>query len=66
MRESKETLGPDSVAFLASAKATNEENYLMQKLARAAVGTNNIDHCARLCHSSTVTGHEHAPSAAAP
>jgi formate dehydrogenase alpha subunit len=53
---SKQSYGPDSVAFLASAKATNEENYLMQKLARAAVGTNNIDHCARLCHSSTVTG----------
>ncbi len=56
MLEAKRTYGPDSVAFLASAKATNEENYLMQKLARAAVGTNNIDHCARLCHSSTVTG----------
>ena len=56
IRESKEAHGADSVAFLASAKATNEENYLMQKLARAAVGTNNIDHCARLCHSSTVTG----------
>jgi predicted molibdopterin-dependent oxidoreductase YjgC len=40
--------GPDSIAFLASAKCTNEENYLMQKLARAVVGTNNIDHCARL------------------
>jgi formate dehydrogenase alpha subunit len=54
--EAKDRFGPDSVAFLASAKATNEENYLMQKLARVAVGTNNIDHCARLCHSSTVTG----------
>jgi formate dehydrogenase alpha subunit len=54
--EAKERFGPGSVAFLASAKATNEENYLMQKLARVAVGTNNIDHCARLCHSSTVTG----------
>jgi formate dehydrogenase alpha subunit len=56
IREAKEQHGPSSIAFLASAKATNEENYLMQKLARAAVGTNNIDHCARLCHSSTVTG----------
>ena len=56
IREAKERFGPGAVAFLASAKATNEENYLMQKLARAAVGTNNIDHCARLCHSSTVTG----------
>jgi len=40
--------GPDSIAFLASAKCTNEENYLLQKLARAVVKTNNIDHCARL------------------
>ena len=56
IREAKERFGPGSIAFLASAKATNEENYLLQKLARAAVGTNNIDHCARLCHSSTVTG----------
>lgn len=40
--------GPDSVAFLASAKVTNEENYLMQKLARGVLGTNNVDHCARL------------------
>lgn len=40
--------GPDSIAFLASAKCTNEENYLFQKLARQVIGTNNIDHCARL------------------
>ena len=40
--------GPDSIAFLTSAKCTNEENYLLQKLARAVVGTNNVDHCARL------------------
>jgi len=48
--------GSDAVAVLSSAKATNEENYLLQKFARAVVGTNNIDHCARLCHASTVTG----------
>ena len=48
--------GPDTVGVLASAKCTNEENYLMQKLARQVAGTNNIDHCARLCHSSTVAG----------
>lgn len=41
------TCGPDALAFLASAKATNEENYLFQKLGRM-LGTNNIDHCARL------------------
>lgn len=40
--------GPDSVAVLVSAKMTNEENYLAQKFARAVVGTNNVDHCARL------------------
>lgn len=40
--------GPDSLGFLASAKCTNEENYLLQKLARAVVKTNNVDHCARL------------------
>ena len=48
--------GNDSVAFFSSAKTTNEENYLMMKLARAVFKTNNVDHCARLCHSSTVVG----------
>ncbi len=45
--------GPDALYFVSSAKASNEENYLMQKLARAAAGTHNVDHCARLCHSSS-------------
>ena len=40
--------GPDSVGVLISAKMTNEENYLAQKFARAVIGTNNVDHCARL------------------
>ena len=40
--------GPDSVGVLVSAKITNEENYLAQKFTRAVIGTNNIDHCARL------------------
>ncbi len=40
--------GPDSVGVLTSAKITNEENYLAQKFARAVIGTNNVDHCARL------------------
>ena len=52
----RDTHGPDSVGYLSSAKCTNEENYLMQKLARAAGKTNNVDHCARLCHASTVAG----------
>jgi len=40
--------GPDAIAMLCSAKCTNEDNYLMQKLARQVIGTHNIDHCARL------------------
>jgi formate dehydrogenase alpha subunit len=48
--------GPDSIGGLSSAKCTNEENYIFQKFMRAAVGTNNVDHCARLCHASTVAG----------
>ena len=40
--------GPDALAFLSSAKCTNEENYLVQKMARGLFGTNNVDHCARL------------------
>ena len=46
--------GADSIGVLSSAKFTNEENYVTQKFARAVLGTNNIDHCARLCHASTV------------
>ncbi len=48
--------GNDSVAFFSSAKTSNEENYLMMKLSRAVFKTNNVDHCARLCHASTVAG----------
>jgi predicted molibdopterin-dependent oxidoreductase YjgC len=44
----KEKHGPDSIGGLSSARCTNEENYLFQKFIRAAVGTNNVDHCARL------------------
>jgi len=40
--------GPDAIGILSSARITNEENYLAQKFARAGIGTNNIDHCARL------------------
>jgi predicted molibdopterin-dependent oxidoreductase YjgC len=40
--------GPDSIMGLASARCTNEENYLFQKFMRAGIGTNNLDHCARL------------------
>jgi len=44
----REDPGPDSIAVLSSAKCTNEENYLLQKFTRAVLGTNNVDHCARL------------------
>ncbi len=54
--EIKLRYGPDSIMGLSSAKCTNEENYLFQKFMRTAIGTNNVDHCARLCHSSTVAG----------
>ncbi|MCJ7666049.1 MAG: formate dehydrogenase subunit alpha [Actinobacteria bacterium] len=56
LSEAIKKYGPDSVGILSSAKVTNEENFLMSKFARAVVGTNNIDHCARLCHASTITG----------
>ena len=46
----------DAIAGLSSAKCTNEENYICQKFVRAVIGTNNVDHCARLCHASTVAG----------
>lgn len=52
----KDTNGPRALGFLSSAKCTNEENYLMQKFARAVLNTNNVDHCARLCHASTMAG----------
>ncbi|MCL4368588.1 MAG: molybdopterin-dependent oxidoreductase, partial [Actinobacteria bacterium] len=48
--------GGDSIATFACAKATNEDNYLLQKLARAVIGTNNVDHCSRLCHAGSVAG----------
>ena len=48
LKRIKDEQGPDSVGGLTSAKCTNEENYLFQKWMRAVVGTNNVDHCARL------------------
>ena len=44
----KEKNGPDAIAGLSAARCTNEENYLFQKFIRAGIGTNNVDHCARL------------------
>jgi predicted molibdopterin-dependent oxidoreductase YjgC len=48
LRRIRDVHGPDSIAFLTSARCTNEENYILQKFARTAIGTNNVDHCARL------------------
>jgi formate dehydrogenase major subunit/formate dehydrogenase alpha subunit len=48
LRDIRDTHGSDSLGLLTSAKCLNEENYLMNKLARQVIGTNNIDHCARL------------------
>lgn len=52
----KTTNGPDAIAGISSARTPNEENYLMQKFIRAVIGTNNIDCCARVCHSPTALG----------
>jgi len=48
LRRIRDQHGPDAIGLFSSAKCTNEENYLMQRFARAVIGTNNIDHCARL------------------
>ena len=48
--------GPDAIAAISSARATNEENYLVQKLMRPSIGTNNVDNCARLCHAPSAAG----------
>ncbi|MGE0569081.1 MAG: formate dehydrogenase subunit alpha, partial [Bacteroidia bacterium] len=56
----KNEFGPDSIAGISSARTPNEENYLMQKFIRAVIGTNNIDCCARVCHSPTALGMQRA------
>jgi formate dehydrogenase major subunit len=54
--EIKAEHGPDALAFISSSKCTNEESYLMQKLARAVIGTNNMDNCSRYCQAPATTG----------
>ena len=54
--EIKTNNGPDSLAFISSSKCTNEESFLMQKLARAVAGTNNIDNCSRYCQAPATIG----------
>jgi formate dehydrogenase major subunit len=54
LRDSRDTYGKRSLAGFGSAKGTNEEAYLFQKLVRTGFGSNNVDHCTRLCHASSV------------
>ena len=48
--------GPNAVSAISSSRCTNEENYILQKLMRTAIGTNNVDNCSRVCHSPTSLG----------
>jgi len=54
LRDTRDTYGKRSLAGFGSAKCTNEEAYLFQKLVRTGFGCNNVDHCTRLCHASSV------------
>ena len=54
LREIRDTRGPRALAGFGSAKGSNEEAYLFQKLVRTGFGSNNVDHCTRLCHASSV------------
>lgn len=56
LSEIKAKNGPDSIGVIASSKCTNEESYLMQKFARAVIGTNNIDNCSRYCQAPATMG----------
>ena len=61
----RDTRGPSSLAVFQSAKCSNEENYLLQRMFRAGIGTNNVDHCTRLCHSSSVSAMQRAMNTSA-
>ena len=56
LSEIKAASGPDAIGFISSSKCTNEESYLMQKLARAVIGTNNVDNCSRYCQAPATMG----------
>jgi formate dehydrogenase major subunit len=62
----KQQHGPQAIAGLTSARTTNEDNYVFQKFIRCAVGTNNIDHCASLCHQASVAALGQAVGSGAP
>ncbi len=57
--------GADTLACFSSAKCSNEENYLIMRMFRGALGTNNVDHCTRLCHSTSVAAMQRAINTAA-
>ena len=61
----RDTRGPKSLAVFQSAKCSNEENYLLQRMFRGGLGSNNVDHCTRLCHSSSVSAMQRAMSTSA-
>jgi len=54
LKKIRDTKGPNALAGFGSAKGSNEEAYLFQKLVRTRLRTNNVDHCTRLCHASSV------------
>lgn len=56
LQDAIEQGGPDQVGVISCARASNEDNYATQKFARAVLGTHNVDHCARICHSPSVAG----------
>lgn len=64
--EIKAEHGPHSLAGITSSRATNEDNYVFQKLIRCAFSTNNIDHCARLCHMASAVALKNAVGSSAP
>ncbi|HET6681432.1 MAG TPA: formate dehydrogenase subunit alpha [Gemmatimonadaceae bacterium] len=61
----RDELGPTALAVFQSAKCSNEENYLLQRMFRGGFGTNNVDHCTRLCHSSSVSAMQRAMNTSA-
>ena len=65
LRRLKTARGPDALACFSSAKCSNEENYLLMRMFRGALGTNNVDHCTRLCHSTSVAAMQRAINTAA-
>lgn len=65
LQEIKDKFGPDAIGVLGSSRCANEDNFAVQKFARAVIGTNNVDNCARLCHASTIAGLGKALGAAA-